>query len=474
MRWCSGIRPLLISGMLGAVFGTVCSTGVSAAPVGVSLQVDAGLFYNDLTPYGDWLESPSYGYVWAPRVSAGWRPYTLGRWVWTDEYGWLWVSDEPFGWAAYHYGRWNYDPGFGWAWVPGYEWGPAWVSFRRGGGYTGWAPLPSRVGFDVGIGFRIGPVQFDTFIGPDQYTFVQDRDFVQPGLVQRVLPQTRNITVVNVTKNITNINVENNRVVNKSIPVQEVERVTGRRVQAVKVAEVNDTKGDRNAKVKGDQIQIFKPAVQKASADKAPPKVKAMPKERQDAERRQKDADDKNQADQGGRDDRQRGTAGRDQQDDKQRGTTGRDQQDADKQRADEERQRRDLENQKADQQRRDVDKQRGTTTGRDQQDADKQRADQDKERQQLEQRQAREKQDLERQQQKNPPRDTSRDELNKRDADRQAMEERQRKEKQQLDERQQREKQSTADKDKRPTPKPKASPSSKDKDKSKDEPPKN
>lgn len=30
----------------------------------------------------------------------------------------------------------------GWVWVPGVEWAPAWVSWRVGGGYIGWAPLP--------------------------------------------------------------------------------------------------------------------------------------------------------------------------------------------------------------------------------------------------------------------------------------------------------------------------------------------
>jgi hypothetical protein len=53
----------------------------------------------------------------------------------------MWFSDEPWAWAAYHYGRWTYNPYYGWVWIPGYEWAPAWVSWRTGGGYYGWAPL---------------------------------------------------------------------------------------------------------------------------------------------------------------------------------------------------------------------------------------------------------------------------------------------------------------------------------------------
>ena len=68
-----------------------------------------------------------------------------GRWVYTEEWGWYWVSDEEeadWGWVAFHYGRWAHDRRLGWFWVPGDEWAPAWVDWRRGDDYVGWAPLP--------------------------------------------------------------------------------------------------------------------------------------------------------------------------------------------------------------------------------------------------------------------------------------------------------------------------------------------
>jgi hypothetical protein len=97
-------------------------------------------FQAGLSPHGAWVRSGTYGTAWRPRVAAGWRPYYFGRWEWTNE-GWLWVSEEPFGWATYHYGRWAFDRGQGWLWVPGYQWAPAWVSWRFGGDVVGWAPL---------------------------------------------------------------------------------------------------------------------------------------------------------------------------------------------------------------------------------------------------------------------------------------------------------------------------------------------
>ena len=99
---------------------------------GQAPAVDVGFFYTELSPYGEWVRHPYYGWVWFPRhVRAGWRPYSDGRWVESD-YGWTWVSYEPFGWATYHYGRWAWDRYVGWLWVPGTDWGPAWVAWQQG------------------------------------------------------------------------------------------------------------------------------------------------------------------------------------------------------------------------------------------------------------------------------------------------------------------------------------------------------
>ena len=119
------------------------SVGIATPGASVSFST----FQDGLSPYGEWVSAGSYGQVWRPRgVPGDWRPYYYGRWEWTSE-GWLWVSDEPFGWATYHYGRWNYDPTWGWVWVPGYQWAPAWVTWRYGPDYVGWAPLSP--GFSV-------------------------------------------------------------------------------------------------------------------------------------------------------------------------------------------------------------------------------------------------------------------------------------------------------------------------------------
>jgi len=104
-------------------------------------------FQDELAPYGNWIDDASYGRVWAPEASlvgADFTPYySGGHWVLT-EFGWTWISDFSWGWAPFHYGRWIVVGGHGWCWVPGTIWGPAWVAWRSGDGYVGWAPLPPR------------------------------------------------------------------------------------------------------------------------------------------------------------------------------------------------------------------------------------------------------------------------------------------------------------------------------------------
>jgi hypothetical protein len=110
-------------------------------------------FESELSPYGSWVDDGTYGRVWIPQASLvgdDFFPYgTGGQWSNTD-YGWTWVSDYSWGWAPFHYGRWVTVGGYGWCWVPGRNWGPGWVTWRAGGGYAGWAPLPPH-------GVTIGP-----------------------------------------------------------------------------------------------------------------------------------------------------------------------------------------------------------------------------------------------------------------------------------------------------------------------------
>jgi hypothetical protein len=102
-------------------------------------------FDQSLAPYGQWLDTPEYGRVWTPNEPSDWQPYTDGRWVFTD-LGWTFASAVPWGRVVFHYGRWGFRAGVGWFWVPGFQWSPAWVSWRTSNSYVCWSPL-GPVGF---------------------------------------------------------------------------------------------------------------------------------------------------------------------------------------------------------------------------------------------------------------------------------------------------------------------------------------
>jgi len=109
--------------------------------------VSTSQFQRTLAPYGRWVRTPEYGLVWIPSqrvVGSNFVPYaTGGNWRYSNA-GWTFVSDWNWGWAPFHYGRWYRAPRLGWVWIPGSVWAPAWVDWRYGDGYIGWAPLPPR------------------------------------------------------------------------------------------------------------------------------------------------------------------------------------------------------------------------------------------------------------------------------------------------------------------------------------------
>ena len=218
---------------------------------------EVGFFYDELLPYGNWVLTRQYGWAWFPNdVRPSWRPYSEGRWM-NSDYGWTWVTYEPFGWATYHYGCWAWDSRFGWLWVPGTIWGPAWVSWQNGGGYVGWAPLPPRVGFEVGIGIRLGGFDLSVGIRPDSYSFVPERSFLEARISGFLEPAARNRTIFRSTRNVTNYSYTGNRVMNRGVDIERIERATGRQVQSLRIS--TDVRAKSRTEVSAGELRIFRP-----------------------------------------------------------------------------------------------------------------------------------------------------------------------------------------------------------------------
>ncbi len=228
-------------------------------PAAVKAQsVSFQVFYDDLSPYGQWVDYSSYGYVWVPSAGPDFTPYSSGgHWVWTD-YGWTWASDYSWGWAPFHYGRWDYDNYYGWVWLPDTEWAPAWVSWRRSEGFYGWAPMGPGVSIDIAIGGYNPPA--------DHWVFADEHYMGDPHIHDHYGPRGNNQTYINNSTVINNTYVDNStHHTYVSGPRREdVQKTTGKNVQAVAIKE-NSKPGQ---KLSNNQLNIYRPQVAKGEGVK--------------------------------------------------------------------------------------------------------------------------------------------------------------------------------------------------------------
>jgi len=247
-----------ISAMLiaGAMFTPSLQPQAHAQDVQVSSQVSFQTFYDELSPYGQWVNDPQYGNVWVPNEEPGYRPYaTRGHWAMTDQ-GNMWVSDVPWGWACYHYGRWTYNGYYGWVWIPGYEWAPAWVNWRSGGGYYGWAPMGP--GQYPGSYYEY-PVNYWVFVSP-QYLYQPNvYGYYEPRYVDRYYARTEYI----------NETYRGGGTAYYYGPRAEViERETH---QPVQVYNISNASRPGEARMGGNGISVYRPAVNRESINSARP-----------------------------------------------------------------------------------------------------------------------------------------------------------------------------------------------------------
>ncbi len=210
-------------------------------------------FYDDLSPYGEWINYPEYGYVWQPDMGADFRPYSSGgHWVWSDEYEWIWASDYDWGWAPFHYGRWFSDPSYGWLWVPGYEWAPAWVVWRSGGDYYGWAPV--RPGINISVGFSIG-----NYNAPYDYWCFAPRNYItSPRIYDYCIDRRQNVNIFNSTVIINNYNYSRNVFVTGPRR-NEVEIYTRERIRPV---QFRQSSRPGRTEFRNNEVSIYRPNVQ--------------------------------------------------------------------------------------------------------------------------------------------------------------------------------------------------------------------
>jgi hypothetical protein len=230
--------PAIVLGLL--LLFTGINQKVFAQDEDVSLQT----FYDELSPYGTWIQDEQYGYVWRPDVDQSeFRPYyTNGHWVMT-EYGNTWVSDYDWGWAPFHYGRWVTDRYNQWLWIPDTTWGPAWVNWRTGGGYYGWAPLGPSL--NISVGFNI-PSFWWVFI-PQNNIYYDRYPRYNWNRNSRYLRRT---TVIN------NVYVYNRSRYYTGPSRDDIRRVTHR---DVRVYNINRTDRPGRSRISNNTVHIYNP-----------------------------------------------------------------------------------------------------------------------------------------------------------------------------------------------------------------------
>ena len=226
---------------------------------GVSFQI----FYDELSPYGDWVKDARYGYIWLPAVRQDFHPYgTEGHWV-MSEFGNTWVSYYDWGWAPFHYGRWYFDDYFqSWAWIPGYDWGPAWVNWRTGGGYYGWAPL----GPGVSINVRVNLPSF-------HWVFLPRHRVYHHYAYRYYAPHHTRVKIYNNTTVINNTYVYNNQTYVTGPSRRELQQVTRSKVP---VYQVRNSEAPGRASISRNSLNVYRPEIQpsrNASVNSRPSRV---------------------------------------------------------------------------------------------------------------------------------------------------------------------------------------------------------
>ena len=252
------------------LFGGALAMILPAQPVygQIEVNVTIGGFYDELAPYGRWVDC-RYGHCWVPgRVTAHWQPYTNGQWIYT-EYGWTWMSDDPWGGNPYHYGTWMVLDHLRVVCGLRVRLGsPAWVTWSYSNNYVGWAPLPPSVVFGAS-GYSGRAV----VLNPTQYVFTPMNHFVGTNVTSVRVPAQQNATIFRQTTPATRFAVSGGIVRNTAIPVATVQRAAGIRIQTRSISDARATPRSMTAGTTGNsrQVAIVAPAREVKAAVAARP-----------------------------------------------------------------------------------------------------------------------------------------------------------------------------------------------------------
>jgi len=248
------------------------------------LTVDYKEFYDQLSPYGEWIQvnpedvglkskislnnssgnknfsvsgllgvNTAYAdaemgmvFVWSPSPdltiegSVGdvpeYRPYSDGQWINSDE-GWYFRGRTPYEETVSHHGRWVHSPHAGWLWVPGRVWAPAWVDWRQNDDYVSWAPLPPSAYFSDG-NLSV------SLIDDNDYEIVERRHFCDPDIYRYYNPygDDGNRISISIMTGTVGLVFSNNMIINRGPDIYNIQNIYGRNFDPVNIHHVRDFK----------------------------------------------------------------------------------------------------------------------------------------------------------------------------------------------------------------------------------------
>ncbi|HEX8531098.1 MAG TPA: DUF6600 domain-containing protein, partial [Cytophagales bacterium] len=134
-----------------------------------------------------------------------------------------------------------------WAWVPGPDWGPAWVAWRSGGGYYGWAPLGPGVNIQVNV-----------VIPARHWVFVPQRYITYPQPYRYCAPHHQVVNIYHNSVYVHNIYRTDNQVYVSGPHRDEIARATRREVPVYRVEEA--ARPGRTAARNGT-VEVYRPRV---------------------------------------------------------------------------------------------------------------------------------------------------------------------------------------------------------------------
>ncbi|HEX4138962.1 MAG TPA: DUF6600 domain-containing protein, partial [Candidatus Methylacidiphilales bacterium] len=174
-------------------------------------------------------------------------------------------------------------------WVPGYTWAPAWVSWRYGDGYVGWAPLPpdslagidySGDGYDADYGYHIGGDADEFYgIGAGLYIFLPIGCVCYHDYHHWYHNRCDNFALINHTTNVTNINVTRagsaaghaySHVTAGGPQVAQIDAASGTPVPRARLVRSNTPGASR---LDGNTLSVYAPHIHAAGGEAHPTQV---------------------------------------------------------------------------------------------------------------------------------------------------------------------------------------------------------